>query len=274
MSHQAHAPRPTEFAGVRFRSKSEAVFARCLSLAGNQWKYEPGTIAGHGWDFIVKRRSSNLESFVFIEYKPSRPTMCYVDSLVERMRKTPVESLIVWGSPWNPAGLPVSCFSYVAYPLFSSDCKYGWGDFMPIADHGDDELPFSHRHDCDEVLGPINRFADDSASHRFDLKIDFDNILYRNLNRFWFDLNPVIKIQGELQTWRRERLEAVAKEAVKRVGLFKIDQIHDDKGELNVRWRNRPNPKCFYEIEYLWEAIGNEPRQNVFHSVVGQGASQ
>ena len=105
---------PTEYKGVRFRSKSEAVFARYLDRlldelnlrntpdpesprvvrhAGAGFEYEPKTLIP-GWcpDFLVwqcyppmahdKYVLWNMPSltFEFIEYKPSRPTDTYLDN--------------------------------------------------------------------------------------------------------------------------------------------------------------------------------------------------
>jgi len=81
-------PTPTEYKGVRFRSKSEAVFARCLDLAGWDWDYEPGVYESnpvmsiHPWDFLISRDEYWGESTssvqMLIEYKPSRPSNQYV----------------------------------------------------------------------------------------------------------------------------------------------------------------------------------------------------
>ena len=106
--------RPTEYKGIRFRSKSEAVFARYLDLLldvnamvdageaasrGNMlsrgcggFEYEPTTLVD-GWhpDFMfwfmraprkmfVNNFCSNVPIFElnFYEYKPTRPTQTYV----------------------------------------------------------------------------------------------------------------------------------------------------------------------------------------------------
>jgi hypothetical protein len=50
-------PIPTEYKGVRFRSKSEAVFARTLDLVVGRnltWTYEPKGHKGHPWDFEIQ----------------------------------------------------------------------------------------------------------------------------------------------------------------------------------------------------------------------------
>lgn len=44
---------PTEYRGVRFRSKSEAMLARCFDIAGIFWNYEPPNNTYHKWDFFT-----------------------------------------------------------------------------------------------------------------------------------------------------------------------------------------------------------------------------
>lgn len=181
---------PTEYKGVRFDSKSEAVFARTLDLAGHDWVYHPGEHCGHAWDFLVfpthgqrvvqytcvcgKGFKSQTPIFqlhyrpVLIEYKPSAPTDTYIRNLTVAMSEQPYESIIVWGSPWKPGGTAVSDCCYTAYPIFSSYAKYGWGDFCRAGDNGE-ELPMSHRHNIKDMLGITERMAQEAKSYRFDL---------------------------------------------------------------------------------------------------------
>jgi hypothetical protein len=111
--------RPTEYKGVRFRSKSEAVFARYLDLwleadqgvsprpnrrsgivsrGGGGFEYEPITMV-NGWhpDFMLWRTMlpsgdgsrfySNIPKteIEFIEYKPSRPTKTYCEEWLQKV---------------------------------------------------------------------------------------------------------------------------------------------------------------------------------------------
>ena len=125
-------PRITQYKGTHFRSKSEAVFARCLDLGGALWAYEPfdgkdDPPAGHQWDFLafVPRErtaiavcgnhcfSSGLHweewSPWFIEYKPKMPTDAYLHDLQARTKEwcdstsntSPARFSIVFGSPWQ-----------------------------------------------------------------------------------------------------------------------------------------------------------------------------
>lgn len=88
-----HAPtieaRPTEYSGVVFRSKSEAIMARCFELAGFNWYYEVAHEAcPDGWepDFttlkvvaLSPRRIHTLTSVW--EFKPRMPTNTYLEKL-------------------------------------------------------------------------------------------------------------------------------------------------------------------------------------------------
>lgn len=93
MEHSIQAT-PTDYQGVRFRSKSEAIFARAMDLAGIWWEYEPDTFRlgsffdRYRWvpDFLVCARFTEscgkpgLENYI-IEYKPSVPSDTYFSKL-------------------------------------------------------------------------------------------------------------------------------------------------------------------------------------------------
>lgn len=99
-------PRPTEYKGVRYRSKSEAMFARWLELECeceqyDGFAYEPTRMGQFGWvpDFVAWKLvlpASHLKSpycdnipeidYAVIEYKPSIPTETYLDEWVVRCR--------------------------------------------------------------------------------------------------------------------------------------------------------------------------------------------
>lgn len=111
--------RPTEYKGIRFRSKSEAVFARYLDLTLDElaetgtaanvasgsrggFRYEPKThIDGWNPDFLMWQVDLPHERFeggnffssiprlneTYIEYKPSRPTDTYVNEWFDYVSK-------------------------------------------------------------------------------------------------------------------------------------------------------------------------------------------
>ena len=82
-------PTPTEYMGVRFRSKSEAMFAFHLNKANFLYEYENGKAGEiHDWDFYVfwcddedRRNFGGCDFPVFVEYKPSKPTDTYIQNL-------------------------------------------------------------------------------------------------------------------------------------------------------------------------------------------------
>lgn len=107
---------PTEYEGVRYRSKCEAQFAywlhhinraidiyvcadgerkqRITQSGCTGFEYEPVLVNGFNCDFMVwrlqiKDRSVLPQSFItFIEYKPSRPTDTYISNWVEKVHHT------------------------------------------------------------------------------------------------------------------------------------------------------------------------------------------
>ncbi|WP_139276573.1 hypothetical protein [Spirulina major] len=162
----------TEYKGIVFDSKSEAVFARTLDLSGAEWEYHPQKKCGHLWDFLVLPYINAGHSVLtLVEYKPQMPTNTYVDNLTNKMRRDPFESIVVWGNPWD--GIdgsidgPQDC-CYRIYPIFSSYGKYGWGDFIRMADNGGD-FPTSYRHPTYEVLGIKEWMVQEAMTFRYDL---------------------------------------------------------------------------------------------------------
>lgn len=185
------APRKTEYKGIVFDSKSEAVFARALDLADQDWIYHPLTHCGHEWDFLLfplhlknvfqglqiggKTFLSSRSLYrpyskpMLIEYKPSAPTRTYIDNLTNQMRQDPVESVVVWGNPWDGCveKFPECC--YYVYPIFSSFGKYGWGDFNQDGDNGW-AFPISMHHPTYQVIGIEEEHAQEAKNYRFDLQ--------------------------------------------------------------------------------------------------------
>jgi hypothetical protein len=78
---------PTEFMGIRFRSKSEAMFANLLEISGRQWVYEYPAIKCGDYvpDFMVIKSKKHRE-FVpqVVEYKPKLPTKTYLERLTKK----------------------------------------------------------------------------------------------------------------------------------------------------------------------------------------------
>lgn len=126
---QTFKARPTEYKGIKFRSKSEAMFARWLELwledrekqfRKDRWSigegsggfiYEPDLLFRQRLpDFLawqVVRCSVIPEVFIWIiEYKPSRPTKAYCEQFLNDVRGVAgrmnlMGCFVYYGSHWN-----------------------------------------------------------------------------------------------------------------------------------------------------------------------------
>lgn len=100
------SPRPTEYKGIRYRSKSEAMFARFLeltietefsrnALSRNNFRggfvYEPQWLSlgeyipdFFFWQVYASKHSEPAIYGSAIEYKPARPTATYIDEFGKR----------------------------------------------------------------------------------------------------------------------------------------------------------------------------------------------
>jgi hypothetical protein len=81
---------PTEYDGIRYRSKTEAIFARCIDIIGMTAHYEP---KNHSrlWDFEIcpdslYRSEVKPRVSMLIELKPIKPTLSYAMELREKIR--------------------------------------------------------------------------------------------------------------------------------------------------------------------------------------------
>ena len=165
----------TEYKGVYkleptvFDSKSEAVFARTLDLAGIEWAYHVDH-CDHNWDFLTW--GHNWRPSILVEYKPKMPTNTYIHNLTEKMRDDPRESVIIWGNPWDGFDpewpVPPPPCSYIVYPIFTKFGKFGWGNYIPLADHGWNE-PFSTYHNMFGMFGIYEEIVQEAKNYRFDL---------------------------------------------------------------------------------------------------------
>lgn len=121
---------PTDYEGVRFRSKSEAIFARAMTLSGLEWEYEPEVWTHYSVDFSVlaKVKNWNIRLRYLIEYKPKEPSEAYIERL-EKLTVPPDHDalFIFYGSPYNEAGIGIhalvdeSSASIAAFILLVAD---------------------------------------------------------------------------------------------------------------------------------------------------------
>jgi hypothetical protein len=125
-------PRPTEYKGVVYRSKSEAMFARFLELqvSGRRlggFCYEPNEMEIDGWipDFLgwslSKRSNRPCITYSLFEYKPKTPTATYLESLAKKIHR------IVDAAEALPAycgvSLSVFCGGFFGPAVFLSPTK-------------------------------------------------------------------------------------------------------------------------------------------------------
>ena len=109
MTHKRIKARPTEYNGVVYDSKSEAVFAKALDDAGFVSVYHPQDVKSpHVWDFLSVAPETGVP--FLIEYKPVMPTQTYLMQLYERACEEDRRAFLVYGNPWD--GKP-----YIAFPL-------------------------------------------------------------------------------------------------------------------------------------------------------------
>lgn len=176
--HQLEAT-PTEWRGVRYRSKCEAMFAVWLynhnialtrelqnggyqSQFGFEIQYEPQPLSIGRWcpDFFVKRAYCDLRqnelwlkahcTHHVIEYKPSEPTQTYIEKFQSRCNELhqkffleeSVDYSIYYGSPYDT----------------KSSARLCWASYFP-----NDGWTIER-----DWLKP--EFAEAVLNHRFDLK--------------------------------------------------------------------------------------------------------
>lgn len=183
---------PTEYKKIVFDSKSEAIFARCLDLAGQKWQYHPGKILGHNWDFLIfpSVREQKLEWLILgdryisaegvdtnavtppflIEYKPKQPTSTYVQRLMRGLQAKPCNSFLVWGSPYNGVNEQTGT-TYVPFPLFASFSDSGFLDRCSQAPAQYVRDGFIGKfHTQSGILGISELHVQEARRYRFDLE--------------------------------------------------------------------------------------------------------
>lgn len=168
MSNHLQA-RPTEYAGVLFRSKSEAIFARCLDLCAQRtpqlvtvWEYEPNTGMDHddvggcrigGFDFHVLtylKHNSLFRRDYLLEYKPRLWTDAYRDEFLKKDAHYRKTSNLGFGNS--------ICIGLFCYDFFADEPRYGC---FESSDNLLTVTPF---------LMPVLSYAKQAKQYRFDLR--------------------------------------------------------------------------------------------------------
>ncbi len=158
---------PTEYRGVTYRSKCEAMFARYLVLRDSKgckasgFEYEPDGFEEHGWnlDFLAWRSLSFVNSvskhkiptmfYEWIEYKPSFPTKSYCDKLSKNFCK-----------------LAEKMEYHDGLVLRSGFCLYYGSVFTEVRG----VIDFLHGRVCNDEHDWLAGYEDDIRSTRFDLE--------------------------------------------------------------------------------------------------------
>lgn len=144
-------PRPTEYRGIRFDSKLEAVFARMLDLNRVKWKLEHPVIRyGHQWDFELE--TPDFPNGLLIELKPSEPTETYIDQLFDigdaDVAFANPHAIIVYGNPWSAGFDGFICTNPWCHSLHMILSGYVPHDFRTIS------LALMYRFDLKQPLHP------------------------------------------------------------------------------------------------------------------------
>jgi hypothetical protein len=102
----AIAPMPTDYRGIRFRSKSEAIIARAMDLIEVDWEYEPEGYFGNEDDDYVPDFLLRLgdEEFL-IEYKPRKATDASIERLGRIHNDHPTPLALLWLDPFDATTL-------------------------------------------------------------------------------------------------------------------------------------------------------------------------
>jgi hypothetical protein len=101
-----HQPRPTEYKGVVFRSKTKAIYACAFASIGFLWQYEPFRYNDlPGPDFLLAWQSEQQTIVMAVaEVKPRRPNDTYIESLKKSIRDyggSCKNRLLIFGSPFD-----------------------------------------------------------------------------------------------------------------------------------------------------------------------------
>jgi hypothetical protein len=181
-------PRRTQYKGIVFRSKSEAVFARSLDLVGMPWRYEPfngldNPPGKHQWDFLVFTNILTLPvatcgdySYVlhghkqvlyepwFVELKPQAPNEFYLNDLRGRLlsckqKGYPGNFGVISGNPWNATAYSYSILLHQRVP----------------SDEACRELAY--------IAEQAAAFSGEAMNYRYDLCVqDFDHLISLYIN--------------------------------------------------------------------------------------------
>ena len=156
MTDEMPLAHPTDYNGIRFRSKCEAIFYRNLELGGWLVEYEPKQWLADGWSFdflAVRKDECGGLLLLLIEYKPSKPTAAYMERHLSRIRSlggkiSGFENVVAYVSAFGPPGHWAS-MAYEFWEEMDGAKRSGWVDI-------------------ESTIGLFDWIAE-AAKHRYDL---------------------------------------------------------------------------------------------------------
>ena len=153
--------RPTEYKGVRYRSKSEAILAFCMDKAGYKFEYEPDLKCdGLEWkpDFIVHKQWSGC--VFLLEYKPCEPTEAYKEWIANEFKK--VKKL----DCSNVLNLGEGAFVDVSFIYWNNFYKSDPSGFMFADEYPEKVITYLM---FDMLNNEIKPYIENAKQYRFDL---------------------------------------------------------------------------------------------------------
>jgi hypothetical protein len=173
---------PTEYKGVVYRSKSEAMFARYLELSSGDrvhihYEWEDLILpCGYVPDFTSIAITAELTdrcppdlSFNVIEYKPCMPTDTYVCNLIDRFNK--IQEILKDGFRGSAINCRVTSLLYVGSPFTEKEDRKV---LAPSHVNGSGEIQYHHL-SAPKTGWPVEGETDytvsmwDLLNYRFDL---------------------------------------------------------------------------------------------------------
>jgi len=177
---QKYTPRPTEYAGVTFRSKSEAIFARFIDLktkGSAKWVYESKNInrmTGERFNpdfmFFYATDCKRYHVAVVIEYKPAIPTDTYIEEFFNLKCKNVQKNMRSFD-----VAPEIHCVDFYSgfnkYIIFNNP-HFFWEDEIEIPLLYSDGVRTTEKihWNVTDVTGENDLDINAAKSHRFDLK--------------------------------------------------------------------------------------------------------
>lgn len=251
----SYKAKPTKFAGVTFRSKSEATF--CFALSNylsmfadeDSWiDYEPSglkTENGYTPDFLAKTSLFGKEVSLLIEYKPALPNRDYLIEITKRFRE------LIGDHIYQNAVLAIgTCYDRNVKLFDLSFCSkrkcwtwrddkwlpYNWNHGGGFSSISEERFDLAQRNVCEQSYGF-------SKAVRITNNIASDGVCGFSAYRE----------QGRICRLRDAYMEVFAK--CKMTSAL-ISKMHDHKGCLSVKWKLAPTGYSKSVVVNAWAKVG------------------